>query len=316
MPLPKSFVTKRVPISKIKLDKIEEKSITISDAIVAYLDILGFSGKTNEKDIEATLYDFSGPLTLVVHTYPKVRINLFSDCAFIATPKENARDLLSSIRFAFKEWVADGILVRGGLTMGRYVEYKRHSIDMTPPNFIGNLFFGSAVNAAVRLEDSGSAALLFADEECAKFYHKKFGEPIYLLDDKNVIGWSDDPNVLYWFIGISFIQLLRLLDSKDGEKHPVTEILMNNIRYSFRINPDLARFLVLAILSSSIITSSVRNKACKLLKIDLHKYSLPIKDLINEWLKTDKLEWLVGIAEMDSSIPSSLRRRNSKLKKS
>ena len=66
---------RKVPISKIKSGKNQDKSISISDAIVAYIDILGFSEKKDETDIEMCLLDFSGPLTLAASHFPKVRFN-------------------------------------------------------------------------------------------------------------------------------------------------------------------------------------------------------------------------------------------------
>lgn len=295
---------KKVPISKIVSGKISEKSISIPEAVVAYLDILGFSEKKDDEDIERSLLDFSGPLVLVANQYPKIQVNMFSDCAFIATSIENAADLLSGIRFAFTQWISDGILVRGGIAIGKYQETHSATLDIAKNNFIGNLFSGSAVTAAVKLEGKGPGALLFTNEECAEFYGEKYGEPIFVLGDKKNIGWSDDDSSLYWFNGISFLRLLTLLSLEDGTKHPVTEKLVNNLRYCFIATDSLLpRFLVLAILSSPTIIPKARKKAQNLFKIKDPDDFIPFEKIIIEWLNTDKLKVLTTLANMDSSIP-------------
>ena len=296
---------KKIPISKIMPGTIPEKSIEISEAVVAYLDVLGFSEKKDDEDIEFTLFDFSGPIALSATHYPEVRFNVFSDCAFIAASVEHGADLLSAIRFAFTQWVADGILVRGGIARGTYKEIYTVALKMTSKNFIGSLFSGSAVTAAVKLEGSGPGALLFTNEECAEFYNRQYGELIFSLKDYKIIGWSDEDSSLYWFTGISFLRLLRLLSLKDGTKYPVTEKLLNNIRYSFAAtDSSLPRFLVLAILSSPIITPEVRAKSLDLLKIKDPDDFVPFKEVIDEWLSdTENLKVLKFLADEDSSIP-------------
>lgn len=295
---------KKVPISKINTGKIPEKSIEISEAVVAYLDILGFAEKKNDEDIEMTLLDFSGPLTLSANHYPEVRFNVFSDCAFISASIENATDLLSAVRFAFTQWIADGILVRGGIAIGTYRETYSVALDLVSKNFNGSLFSGSAVTAAVKLEGSGCGALLFTNNECAQFYNKNHGEPIFVLKGNKIIGWTDEDSSLYWFTGISFLRLLKLFPLKNGKRCSVAEKLLNNLWYSFAATDTLLpRFLVLAILSLPTITPEVREKALDLLKIKDPDDFVPFKEPINEWLNnTDKIEFLKLLADMDSSI--------------
>lgn len=295
----------KIPVSEIKPGKIQEKSIEMSGAVVAYFDVLGFSNKTDPKDIEMTLMDFSGPLTLAAIEYPKVRFNVFSDCAFVATQVENAADLLSAIRFAFSQWIADSILVRGGIALGTYSETHSVALDMASKNFVGRLFSGTAVVEAVRLEESGRGALLFASEDCAKFYNRKYHEPIFTLKNDKIVGWSDQDSTLYWFVGISMLRLLRLLSLKSKLKHSATEYLLNNIRYSIAATDSLLpRFLVFAILSLPTIPSRAREKAIHLLKIKDPNDFAPYKKLITDWLKQEKkIKLLEFLAYSDSSIP-------------
>lgn len=304
-PMKISGKIKKIPISQILPGP--EESLSISKAVVAYLDILGFSEKIDDKDIEMSLLDFSAPLVLAANRYPQIRFNVFSDCAFISTSIENAADLLSGIRFAFTQWAADGILVRGGIALGSYRETSGVAQRFASKNYEGSLFSGSAVTEAVKLEGSGPGALLFTNEECANFYNERYGEPIFALDDHKIIGWSDKDSIIYWYTGISFLRLLKLLSLKDGLKHPTTEKLLNNVRYSFvATDSPLPLFLILAILSSSVTTSEARQNATDLFKIEDPDDFSPFKDHINKWLNdTDKIIILKKLADMDSSIPKS-----------
>ena len=295
---------KKVPVSKI-VWKIPEKSIEIPEAVVAYLDILGFARKKNAEDMESAISDFGGALALAASRTPEVRFNVFSDCAFVSTSRKNSADLLSAIRFAFTQWAADGILVRGGIALGAYRETYTAALDIGTKNFVGNFFSGSAVTAAVKIEHSRPGALLFTNEECAKFYAEKHGEPIFSLDDHRIIGWSDEDHILYWFVGISLLRLLKLLSLKDGAKDPRATILLNNIRYSAKAtNSLLPTFTVLAILSLPTTNPESRARALDLLGIKDPDDFVSYKELIAKWLEEKgKIEFIKRLADLDSSIP-------------
>lgn len=297
----------KIPISKIGLGKIQKKSIEISEGVVAYFDILGFSNKKDVKDIELTLMDFYGPLAFSATKYKKVRFNVFSDCAFIATSKENAADLLSAVRLSFAEWIADGILVRGGIALGTYREVHSIAHDIAPTNLIGNSFSGSAVVEAVKLEGLGPGALLFSSEECAEFYRKKYDEPTFLLEGHKIVGWSDKGSTLYWFVGISLLRLLRFLSLEDGAKYSVAKYLLNNIEYSLAATDGpLPRLSVLGILSLPTVAPEVREKALDLLKIKDPDDFVPLRKYIDVWLSDKKhIKLLEFLANSDSSIPQS-----------
>jgi hypothetical protein len=302
----------RVPISSIPRD---EKSFSISNAVVAYLDILGFSERRSEEDMENCLLDFTGPLTLAVMRYRHLRVNVFSDCAFVAASKSNAVYLLRALRFAFKEWLADSMLVRGGIALGRYTEtITSHiaTIRTVRESFNCSLFSGSAVSAAVRVEESGNAALLFATRECARYFQSTYSEPVYSLDGMSIIGWFDDPNTLYWFTSISLVRILRLLGLKKGvENRRTMAMLQKNLRYSWAVDPYLSRFVILTILSSPIESSGVRNRVRRSLGIaPPTRFELKA---VKEWLRTRQsdFEAMIAIADMDSSI--TMRNWNSRL---
>ncbi|UCC58847.1 MAG: hypothetical protein JSW14_02805 [Candidatus Bathyarchaeum sp.] len=161
-----------IPANKIKIPNT--RIIDMPEAVVGYFDVLGFSRKKSVDDFETTLQDFLAPLAIASTSYPDIRFNVFTDCAFLAAPIEKAEELLASIRYAFTQWISDGILVRGGIAIGQYIENQSVALQMASKNFSGNIFAGSGVVDAVKLESSGCGALLFTNEKCGKFYRQKF----------------------------------------------------------------------------------------------------------------------------------------------
>ncbi len=92
----------KVPLADLKSGI--QPTVEIKKAIVSYVDVLGFANKIEVKDIENVLLDFSGSLTSTAHEFPEIRFNLFSDNAFLATSQDNAKDLISALRYAFGRW--------------------------------------------------------------------------------------------------------------------------------------------------------------------------------------------------------------------
>lgn len=195
-----------IPISDIKPSLISE--VDIPDAVVAYLDILGFSNKSGDTDITTSLADFSGPLAIAATKHDQVYFNVFSDCAFAAAAVDHADEILAVLRFAFGQWASDGILVRGGIALGTYKETYNHALTLdllqAQRTFTGKLFAGSGVTAAVRLEGQGAGALLFTSDDCGQLYAAKFREPISTLGEQKLLGWSDDENDLFGFSGYHY----------------------------------------------------------------------------------------------------------------
>ena len=103
------------------------------------------------------------------------------------------------------------------------------------------------------------------------------------------MGWSDDEKILYWFVGISLLRLLKVLSLDTWKEHPATRHLVNNIKYSLgATNSQLLYFLILAILSLPTVSSEARKKATQLFNIKDPEYFIPYKKLIDEWLKSTK----------------------------
>ena len=297
-----------IPISELKPGI--DVTFEISEAVVAYFDILGFSEKKNDEEIEASLADFSGALILSARQNHNIRFNIFSDCAFLSASIKDASELLSAIRFAFLGWIADGMLVRGGISIGSYKEIRTAAQDMSSGNVVSSLFSGSGVTRAVRLEN-GPAALLFTDNACKEFYSSKYHEPIFVLDDHIIIGWSDERQALYQFAALSLIRLLKLLAIWNDKYIQIKEKLLNNIRYSSTAVGDHLFLLSLAIpiLSLPVITSEIRGEALSILKIEPTTFEYfyeNIKDSCDAWLDKTENKMLLALAHMDSSIPQSL----------
>jgi hypothetical protein len=299
---------KDVPISELKPGI--EVAFEIYEAVVAYFDILGFSEKKNDEEIEASLADFSAALILSARQNPNIRFNIFSDCAFLSAPIEDAADLLSAIRFAFLGWIADGVLVRGGIAIGSYKEIRTAAQDISSGNVVCSLFSGSGVTKAVKLEN-GPAALLFTDDACKELYSSQYHEPIFVLDDHIIVGWSDEKQALYQFAALSLIRLLKLLAIKDEKYHPIKEKLLNNLRYSNTAVGERHFLLSLAIpiLSLPVITPEIKAAALSLLKIEPDDFEYFYKNLTEAcdvWLNKVENKMLLALADMDSSIPQSL----------
>ena len=199
-------------ISEIKSGK--RPTVVIKNAIVVYVDILGFSKKTKVKDIENTLLDFGGSLSIASDIFKKIRFNVFSDNAFLATSQENAKELISVLRFVFQRWTSNSMLIRGGIAIGEYREFSSVAMQSTSSNFIGNHFAGTAVIKAVELEKNHEGAFIFTDKKCAEFISKRLNEPIFTNNDKKFIGWSDNDYTLFQFTAISLFRLLKLLKHK------------------------------------------------------------------------------------------------------
>lgn len=298
----------QIDISKINGDIKRKGSFKYKQSIVSFIDILGFSYKKEIEDIEGSLFDFASPLAIISKTAKNVKFYIFSDCAFIVSPIKFADELLSSIRYAFSHWISDGILVRGGIAKGTFGEIltwahpnKRHDFGS---NYVSSLFSGTAVVEAVRLEESGDAALLFATENCARYYNAKYDEQIFLLSkNKPFISWTFDDKYLINLAAITSLRLIRFLQSSD-DYTKIIKKLKNTLLYSIfgAKKPILPLSVILAYLSTSNITEEIRNEMYNILKFkpNIKDY----RDLIETWKNTESFEFLKAIANSDSSLPN------------
>lgn len=292
---------RNVNLSEIRSSVLPDECVDIPSAIVGYFDILGFSYKKDWEDIETSLLDFFGPLLIAANKFPDVYVNVFSDCAFISTSCNNADKFLQSIRFAFVHWISDGILVRGGASIGNYSEIKTIFSSNIPKNFRGNLFSGEGVSKAVRIETKGEGAFVFVDEKTARFLKVFFAEPIYSIDNHIFVGWGNDNRSMFWFAGISLIRMILAIRNKKPEK--LVEKFKNNILYALNVSKDLTvRFIIFAICSSNIVENE--DEIRKVLnKIGIPDERNKFSEIIKKWLNKDKTFLLLKkIAYSDSSL--------------
>ncbi len=294
-----------VPLSHIVSDKLP--SVSFDRAVVAYLDILGFSTKRDDDDIESCLMDFSGPLAIAAPEFSNVRFSVFGDCAFLAAPLEDAAQVIAAIRYAFAQWIADGILVRGGISLGPYRETQTATLALAvqSKNFSGHLFSGKGVTRAVRLEGRGNAALLFTNGATARFYAEKYGEPVFTLGRSRIIGWFDDFSNLYAFTSISFLRMLRLLDHGVPARDDRVHKLCNNIRYSFAVTSDVVipASLIVSLARMTDASTIAKEEAFRLLNLTEPAESSPVNELLIVWSSKRDTELLRVLADFDSSIP-------------
>lgn len=295
-----------IPITE--LEPGHEKDLEFAEAAIAYFDVMGLKAKNDKEEIAATLFDFAAPFRQTAKTYADIRFKIFSDCAFVAAPVEKVSELMSAIRYAFKQWTFDGIFVRGGIALGSYTEYN----DLVPQtgNFHWSFFAGTAVVEAVNCERSGTGSLLFATNDFARLLATSFGEPIFKFKKQKVLGWSDDNYVLYRYLGCSLLRLLSLLASDEYDSDVSKRVISNlltNIHYTTCMNPSLMWSVIYAILSLPNLPTDARDKAMQLLKINDPSVFNYTKAFIEKFLEDKKeINYLLAHADLDSSIKGSL----------
>jgi hypothetical protein len=308
MSLPKDVELKFIPISELESAIMPEKAVEFKEGIVCYLDIMGFSKKQTNEDLEMTLADFAGALVQPAEEFKHIRFHIFSDCAFLATSIDPAEDLLSAVRYSFTQWISDSILVRGGLAIGSYKENRSEVQDLAPKNFSWSFFAGSGVVEAVKLEGSGKGALLYSSDRCSKYFGEKFGEPIFVLENQKIIGWTKEFRYLYWYIGNSLLRLLKILSTDKGEIHSAVQHYLTNIKYALTVgNKDLVWALILSLLSIPKLNGNARKKAMGLLNIKSEDIFISYKPEIELFLADDlKIKALIFFADSDSGVPGAL----------
>ena len=170
------------------------------------------------------------------------------------------------------------------------------------------MFSGSGVVKAVKLEESGPGAFLFTDDECAEFYNKNYGEPIFSLGDRKILGWAGSESSLMQFIGASLLRLLKLLSTEgNGNNKSVIQKFVNNIKYAFAISSEdsFPLALISLILSSPAISVELRSRTIAEMGIDECDIQIMPKEMVDDWLQQDDVQIFFSLVDFDSSIPSS-----------
>ncbi|AFU58189.1 hypothetical protein Ngar_c12490 [Candidatus Nitrososphaera gargensis Ga9.2] len=147
--------------------------------------------------------------------------------------------------------------------------------------------------------------MLFTDDECAKFLKERYQEPVFCYGPYKVIGWSDDPAVLKWFMGVSLVRALKLLATKNKKfRDPVKKMLIS-VNHALEFDKDyFLHGLMLMTLSAPFVHPWAKKIVCDILGIKEAHFQ-KIKPAIDGALKgRNGLQFLEGLADSDSSMPS------------
>jgi hypothetical protein len=103
--------------------------------------------------------------------FRSARFAVFSDCVIFSVPIKSPKDLIQILCLLFENWLSDGILVRGGISVGD-IQWVDSSIDHEIRG-LKNLslvrVYGKAVCEAVEIErSSGPGILPFASDAVAR----------------------------------------------------------------------------------------------------------------------------------------------------
>jgi hypothetical protein len=289
------------------MQKLEVKrTVEMKEAIVAYIDVLGFSAKTDYFEIESCLFDFPGGIVHSAKRHPNVRSNVFSDNAFLAATKENVNEFLSSLALLFHRLILNGMIVRGGVALGSYFESITPALEHAPENFRGHLVSGSGIIKSVRNEKDKLGGLLFTDSECAKFIEKMTDSRIIKVKDEMVLEWTKDKEDLMDFLAISLLRIDGFLNLRDKRYDLVVEKLWSNVVCALASDRDgCVRTFLMAMLSTNLFETRRRITICERLKVQSREFEERKKD-IRKMLEEEEIRieecWSLAYTS-DSSCP-------------
>ena len=165
-----------------------------SDYIVGYFDILGTADRIkNGSFASSELLDFAGAIASQARLYPESRIGVFSDGAMLAVPAEAPLDFLAIVEFASCNWLADHVLVRGGVAVGRMQWMDEQASDFFSglPNLTMTRVFGPALVGAIELErSSGPGLLYFLSDEAAALFSRAHRRSV-VMTPTPTLKWMD-----------------------------------------------------------------------------------------------------------------------------
>lgn len=163
-----------------------------TNCFVAFCDILGFSASI-ENDFDATLNIYREFCEFIdpVLARDGVQITVYSDAILIAG--QNLHDVAQTIQILCCIALQHGMLIRGGISYGRYWEKKagRHLFVVS-----------EALVRSVRLESSIKVpAVVLGDEVevpdelwLVRFKHNQFTAPVLWFDQKRIV----NPLSMFW----------------------------------------------------------------------------------------------------------------------
>lgn len=183
----------------------------------AYFDILGTKDLVHSGEFsDLHALDFSGAVFIAAHEYPNSRFATFSDCVIVTTPSSAPKEFLDVLRLLCGNWMADGILVRGGIALGD-VKWVDHGHIDKLINSHHNLrcarVYGAALNEAVEIErSSGPGILAFASDTAAEYIRQVEPESVLALSS-NIIRHFEWQKLATW---IGYVETFTQNEKKNA----------------------------------------------------------------------------------------------------
>ena len=146
--------------------------------IVAIFDILGTSEIVFKDEFsDLHVFDFANPVGIVAPYNQEMRFSVFSDSVIISSSLDKIFEFVSVVSFLYSHWFADGIFVRGGISVGEINWVDVEEIDKIfrrYKNLSYSRVYGKALVKAHNIEKkSGPGALCFVDEYASKELNSK-----------------------------------------------------------------------------------------------------------------------------------------------
>lgn len=126
----------------------------------------------NDRFSDFVSLDFVGPVAVAARYYPKLRFAVFSDSVIVSAEDGDERIFLRAVTYISGQWLADYILVRGGIAVGdiRWVDSKMNDeMFRTFQNLMYARVYGKALILAHDIEQkSGPGAITFLTDIAAQ----------------------------------------------------------------------------------------------------------------------------------------------------
>jgi len=170
-----------------------QKAEPSDEHLVAFCDIIGTSELVRTGNLSLFVpYDFVNPAGIVAGGCPSLRVAAFSDSVVLAAPLSETTNFISAVSFMMTQWLADRILVRGGISLGALRWFDDEGTDSMFrrfPNLSFARLFGPGLVEAHDLEArSGPGAALHVGESAARFLETR-GANYLSSGRRRILNW-------------------------------------------------------------------------------------------------------------------------------
>lgn len=220
-------------------DISENKSIELSNHVVAFLDILGFKALIKNEDLKFIADKYRELLKIIEKAVAHVNNNtckyyVFSDSIMLISNDDSEDAFLDLIRFAWRVLqlsIFYKLPIRGGISYGKI--YFNES---------KNIFIGQAIVDAVQLESKQEWIGIMLDEKVSEKYENIFSKERYLgefYDDllckyrvplKN--GIYSMSRVINWRINVIVESGIKHYLETDSDREDVKRKMHNTLLFS------------------------------------------------------------------------------------